>query len=184
MALSKNRLSSAVGLETVLNKKLQIAVDYLIKKIWEENRSVVEEVVYKAYNPTKYERTGEFKEAWETQVTTEGNKIQGQFNYAPDKITTRNFIQHEEQVVEYLADIIYQGLSGDFGIGPNTKNGKRYAKNNPLFQGQAWTQKRDAWKELENRLGARKLKAWMKEGFAKAGLAVKSNRTSWGVKKW
>lgn len=55
---------------------------------------------------------------------------------------------------DYLADIIYQGKSGDlFGKGP-------------------WTKKRDAWTPLINKLDRGKIFTWFEEGMIKQKLKV------------
>ena len=41
-----------------------------------------------------------------------------------------------------------------------------------LFGDGAFRKKRDAWEELNKRIGRRKMKQWMKEGLEAAGLKV------------
>ena len=83
-----------------------------------------------------------------------------------------------DPMTTYLAEIIYQGLAGDF------TGEYKYASQNPRFAGEAWTKKRDAWKQLQDRLGRTLLKKWMKEGFNKAGLNVQSHGMALGTNKW
>lgn len=171
-ALNNNQL------EAMLMPKIRIAVDYVVQKIWNENREIVRQVVYEAYAPKQYERTGEFKEAWDTDTSVSGNKAHGEFKYNPQELTiNREKWQHgshyisngqdyETTMTTYLADVIYQGLAG------------------PMFGEGVWTQKRNAWEVLERKVGVRKIKQWMKEGFNKAGLNVQSHGMALGINKW
>lgn len=175
-ALNNNQL------EAMLMPKIRIAVDYVVQKIWNENREIVRQVVYEAYTPKQYERTGEFKEAWDTDTSVYGNKAHGEFRYNPESLTIGSNGQHSSifdgaSSRDYLADIIYQGLSGAIYE-------KGYAKDSARFQDQAWAQKRNAWEVLERKVGVRKIKQWMKEGFNKAGLNVQSHGMSLGINKW
>lgn len=169
--------------------KVREAVDLLVQKIWNENRELVRKLVYDAYNPSTYNRTGEFKEAWDTDSTVNilSGKAQASFFYAPDKMSVEpgihSSIYGDDDYREYLAETIYQGLSGDFGYGENT-GVKRHAKTNPLFSGEPWARRRDVWAQLEKQVGRSKLKAWMKECFEKVGLPVRAYGTSWGLKQW
>lgn len=161
--------------------KLGQVVDYVVQKIWNENRELVRTIVYEAYQPETYNRTGEFKEAWATEFNynTLAGKAQGQFYYNPDDMTlgstdisSPNYGQHVsaitgESIVDALAEIIYQGKSGPaFGSGPSTG---------------AWARKRDVWDALIKRIGQRQMKKWLKEGFDMVGLPVHSYGASLGV---
>ena len=153
---------------------LKEAVDYVVQKIWNENRSLIEQLVYEASgagytggasaysnNPdvdAYYKRTGEFKEAWETSAKTVGDIAEGSFNYAPETLTVNyDEWQHgskvdREPMTTYLADIIYNGTAGDiFGEG-------------------YWTKKRDAWSVLEKWLSVAKFREIYEDGMSKAGL--------------
>lgn len=175
-ALNNNQL------EAMLMPKIRIAVDYVVQKIWNENREIVRQVVYEAYTPKQYERTGEFKEAWDTDTSVSGNKAHGEFKYNPESLTIGSNGQHSSifdgaSSRDYLVDIIYQGLSGAIYE-------KGYAKDSVRFQDQTWAQKRNAWEVLERKVGVRKIKQWMKEGFNKAGLNVQSHGMALGINKW
>ena len=174
-------------LKAMLLPKIKIAVDYLVQKIWKENQEIVKQVVYEAYSPKEYERSGQFKQAWETDVKTAGSVVEGQFKYDPrllDVVPEKG--QHSsiayntegDPMTTYLAEIIYQGLAGDF------TGEYKYASQNPRFAGEAWTKKRDAWKQLQDRLDRTLLKKWMMEGFNKAGLSVQSHNKTWGKIEW
>lgn len=176
-------------LKAIFIPKIREAVDLLVQKIWNENRELVRKLVYDVYNPSTYDRTGEFKEAWDTDSTVNilSGKAQASFFYAPDKMSVEHGIHSsiygDDDYREYLAETIYQGLSGDFGYGENT-GVKRYAKNNPLFSGEPWARRRDVWVQLEKQVGRSKLKSWMKECFEKVGLPVQAYGTPWGLTQW
>ena len=178
-----SRITSESQLQKILTAKIKEAVDLLVQKIWNENRELVRVVVYEAYLPKEYERTNEFKEAWNTTVESQGNMVKGKFQYDPKEMTVNyEKMQHgspkKGPSTEYLADIIYQGLAGDF------TGQTKYAKNNPIYNDEAWTKKRDAWEYLQKRLTRPILKKWMEECFAKVGLDVIPHGRSWGLIQW
>lgn len=166
-------------LRCVLRPALQKACNYVIQKIWNENRELVRVVVYESGMPEEYNRTMGFLNAWE--VTAESHNPTnkdgyGCFYYKPNEMEvgsidpdSPNYAQHIGVVGEYrgrssreyLADIIYHE-NGCHGAGDAFGNGY-------------WQKARNAWKELNKRLGARLIKKWMKEGFESAGLKVKSH---------
>lgn len=172
-----NQARSNKDLEQMLKPAIKLAVEYLVQKIWNENRELIRTMIYEDYLPMQYERTGEFREAWETQVHTGNhlsNTVEGRFYYSPylmhyDSLKAQHGSPpkyYEQDVRPYLAEILYQGLAGH------------------LFGEGRWTVSRNVWKSLEKRLGASKLKKWMKEGFAFAGLNVKSHGMAWGKTQW
>lgn len=171
-------------LKRLLMPKIKEAVDLLVQKIWNENRELVRTIVYEAYSPTRYNRTGEFKEAWSTDSTMNeaSGKAQGSFYYDPDKLTpgdddpdSPRYGQHVSAIdrflmTDYLAEVIYQGKAGPaFGHGVTSG---------------PWHSKRDVWAQLEKKIGRVKLKSWMKECFDKVGLPVQAYGTPWGMEKW
>lgn len=169
-------------LTSILKGPLQQATDYVVQKIWNENKEIVRVIVYEAYSPAGYNRTGEFREAWNyttgSHNLTRGSIARSEFYYNPNSMSVgstdeeaSNYAQHigvagdyeGVDARQYLADIIYQGMSGNrFGDGP-------------------WKKKRDAWKELNKRIGKRKIKQWMKEGMEAAGLTVQMHNTAISV---
>ena len=168
-------------LKSMLVPKLGIVVDYVVQKIWNDNRELVRRLVYEAYDPVDYNRTGEFKEAWDTtyEYNVSSGHAKGQFYYDPSKLTpgdndpdSSRYGQHVSAIdrvlmTDYLAEVIYQGLAGPaFGHG---------------VQDGAWARKRDVWETLMKNIGERKMKQWIKEGFDKAGIAVQSHGTALGV---
>lgn len=184
-----NQAKNNREVEQMLMPALEKAIDYVVQKIWNDNREIVRQVVYEAYNPSTYNRTGEFKEAWDTETKVVGNKAQGTFKYTPDKMSVGDGGQHSSvidgtDIRPYLAEIIYQGLAGDFGWGKANHSGKRYAKNNPLFAGEAWARKRNVWEQLNNKVGIRKIKQYFEEGMRQSGLSFKGHTTPVKVTKY
>ena len=156
----------------MLHSPIAKAINYVIDKIYDENIGAIHDIVYMAYSPEEYERTGDFYRAWGAGTTKVVNErtVEGEFKYKPDKMSvgstdpkSSNYAQHigvagkfkDEDARPYLADIIYNGI-----------------KNGSAFGHGVWSKKRDAWEELNKRIGRRKMKQWMKEGLEAAGLKV------------
>lgn len=149
--------------------KIVEVVNYILDKIYETNVDVVDKVVYAAYDPSVYQRTYEFRDSWGTDgAKTSGIHVKGKFEYLPDNmIYNPDLAQHGSpadydgpkagDARKYLAEIIYEGLSGY------------------LFGGGAWTKKRDAWDVLLKELDGDKIAKWAEQGFRQAGLSVKFN---------
>lgn len=157
---------------------LKNVVDYVVQKIWNDNRELVREIVYAAYSPVEYNRTGDFKEAWDTDVSSGGSAVHGVFKYAPDLMSPHTSMWSGEDIREGLAKIIYQGLAGDF-------TGRyKYASDNPGFAGQAWTSGRNAWSRLKKELGKRKLKSYFTAGLRANGIKFKDRRAPLTVREF
>ena len=157
------QITNEAQLVSIFVPKLKEAVNYVVQKIWNENRELVRLIVYESYQPSMYERTGEFKEAWDTSVKRVGNYIEGEFKYDPRIMEVNPFLGQHASVITgepsttYLADIIYQGLSGHiFGTG-------------------YWTQKRDAWSALDKWLSNTTFRKIFEEGMTKAGIPWKKS---------
>lgn len=162
-------------LRNMLRSPIQKAINYVLDKIYDENISVVHDVVYMAYSPDDYSRTGDLYRAWSTESKSTSSAAQGEFKYDPSKMSigstdpnSPNFAQHigvggdfyGQDARPYLVELIYQGeIGGLFGDG-------------------AFRKQRDAWKELNKRIGRRKMKQWMKEGMEAAGLTVQMHNTA------
>lgn len=167
--------------------KLRNVVDYMVQKILAENKAVVEQIVYAAYQPTVYNRTGEFKEAWETdsQEMTAQSKVRGEFKYAPDKLTPGtndmsdpHYGQHYTgangenskggpEMTEGLAEVIYQGLAGPaFGHGTTTG---------------AWHARRNAWQALLKVVSKTAIRQWFREGCAREGIPIQGHTLGIGT---
>lgn len=169
-------------LRRVLQPAIQKACQYVIQKVWNENREVVRLVVYEAGMPEEYQRSYGFMDAWET--TQEGHNPTNKdgyakFYYKPNEMNlgsprhgAPDYGQHigvagdyyNLDARQYLADIIYHA-NGCKGAGDAFGNGY-------------WRKARNAWEELNKRIGRRKMKQWMKEGLEKAGLNVKMHNTA------
>lgn len=156
-------------LRNLLRSPIQKAINYVLDKIYDENISVVHDVVYMAYSPEDYNRTGDLYRAWSTESKSTSSAAQGEFKYDYSKMSigstdpqSSNFAQHigvggdfyGQDARPYLAELIYQGATGS------------------LFGDGAFRKQRDAWAELNKRIGRRKIKQWMKEGMEAAGLTV------------
>lgn len=176
MALNQARNNQE--LEDMLMPALEKAIDYVVQKIWNDNRELIRTIVYESYQPKEYERTGEFKEAWDTDVKRLGNFVRGEMKYDPRELTVNynkwqhgsryvsNGELHETVMTTYLAEVIYQGLSGDlFGEGP-------------------WTKKRDVWAALNREVGIRKIKQYFEEGMRRNGLDFRGHTASLKVTKY
>ena len=66
-------------------------------------------------------------------------------------------------MTEYLAEVIYDGLSGAI-YEPG------YAKNSSRFKGEAWTNKRDVWSALLKWFNKTKLRQLFEEGMRQQGM--------------
>ena len=156
-------------LRNLLRSPIQKAINYVLDKIYDENIAVVHDVVYMAYSPEDYNRTGDLYRAWSTESKSTSSAAQGEFKYDYSKMSigstdpqSSNFAQHigvggdfyGQDARPYLAELIYQGATGS------------------LFGDGAFRKQRDAWAELNKRIGRRKMKQWMKEGMEAAGLTV------------
>lgn len=160
-----NQARNDAELRKLFEKPLREAVDYIVQKIWNENKELVRQVVYETYTPKNYNRTGQFQKAWELEVESSSSDekvAQGKFYYAPETMSkgstdpnSPDYGQHisivdGEDMRPYLAEIIYEG-----------KYGRAWPNN---------AGKRDAWTMLLNTIGKQKMKKWLKEGMQKAGL--------------
>lgn len=172
----KRQARNEYELSSIFIPMLHEVVDYMVQKIWNENKELIRKEIYDVYNPIKYNRTGEFREAWDTSVESQVStqKVQGKFFYDPMSMSvgsndpySDDFGQHVsaesgEDVREYLAEIIYQGLAGPAfghgGYGP-------------------WSQKRDAWSLLVSKIGKQKINNLFREGANKVGLPIQGHRT-------
>ena len=167
------------------NNILKNTVDYMVQKIWNENREIVRQIVYEAYQPTTYNRTGEFQNAWSTEVSSNGSgHVKGTFFYDPDKLTvgwpatdpeSPQYGQHASAIdnvamTTYLADVIYEGLAATGGgaFGHGVKDG-------------AWAQKRDAWSALLKKVGKQRISDLFVEGMNKQGFDVRKHKIAIGV---
>lgn len=180
-------LRNEQDIKSVFVPILEKAADYVVQKIWNENRELIRHIVYDAYDPVDYERSGEFKEAWTTSSNSNISmgKAQGKFEYDPESMSigypsteygTLGYGKHASAIDNfdarpYLAEIIYQGMAGPaFGYGS--------AHDGP------WAKKRDVWEALNKKIGKNKIRAYFEEGLIKQGIKFKRHRDGIGVTKY
>lgn len=174
-------------LRKAMRPALQQVCNYVVQKIWNENRALVRVIVYESGIPEEYNRSMGFLNAWEyTQDTHNPTNNDGyaKFYYKPNNMNVGNthagdsdFGQHigvsgEYQGKDsryYLADIIYH-MNGCAGAGPAFGDGY-------------WRKARNAWAELVRVIGKRKIKQWFKEGFEKVGFTVQMHNTPINVQE-
>ena len=179
--MAKTGITNNNALQAAVVADLKNVVDYVVQKLWEENRDLIQKIVYDGYQPEEYERTYEFKEAWNTEVKTLNNFVQGEFKYDSRLLTvdTDNG-QHSSLVdgtpmTEYLAEVIYDGLSGAI-YEPG------YAKNSSRFKGQPWANKRDVWSALLKWFNKTKLRQLFEEGMRREGINFKRHNVAINVR--
>ena len=72
----------------------------------------------------------------------------------------------EKSMTTYLAEVIYQGLSGKiFGEGE-------------------WTKKRNVWRALTNKIGVRTIKKYFEEGMRRNGLEFHAHTAAVEMRKY
>lgn len=163
-------ITNEAQMQIVMNGIARDVAKAVADKFYEINQEEIERVVYGAYSPQTYDRTGQFKEAWRKNVKAGGNSVQASLDYEP---TAMQFNPDEWQhgspisgdARMYLADIIYEGITGThlFGYG-------------------AYSEPRDAFRELIKKSN-KSLDKWIKDELKKYGIKVtgKNITGEWGV---
>lgn len=148
---------------------LKIAVESTIEEIHEQNENFIEEVVYNSYNPSWYDRTGDFGNSWDTTIGNAANYIEGKFYYnsnemevGPQETGQHVSVVTGQPVAGYMPEIIYQGKMG-------------------VIQRPT---KRNAWKALDKFLTNTMIRSIFESGLRKSGMPWKRNRGSIKVQKW
>ena len=160
-----------------LRPAFQKACHYVAEKIYETNREIVQKVVYDADDPSVYERTGEFLDAW--AVTKDDfNRSRysySKFYYKPNNMHagspdygSPHYAQHigvsepyyGRESKEYLAEIIYEGMAG------------------PTFGHGYWTKKRNAWEALIKEIDKWAIRDWFEEAMEAQGVKLHRHRTT------
>lgn len=155
----------------------QKACHYVAEKIYETNKEIVQKVVYDADDPSVYERTGEFLNAW--AVTKDDfNRDRysySKFYYKPNNMHagspdygSPHYAQHigvsepyyGRESKEYLAEIIYEGMAG------------------PTFGHGYWTKKRNAWEALIKEIDKWAIRNWFEEAMEAQGVKLHRHRTT------
>ena len=73
--MAKTGITNDAQLQAAIIADMKNVVDYVVQKIWNDNRELIRQIIYERYQPEVYERTGEFKEAWDTDVKTLHNYV-------------------------------------------------------------------------------------------------------------
>lgn len=160
------------GVVSKLSPPLVVALDYVLQQIAERNEDLIMRIIYNNYNPEVYERTDEFREAWDYSLSSGGNQVMGTFGYSETSSDAGRIMHYNPEkgqhgtpdsfgqdimnawgdAREYLAEIIYEGKSSKvFGHGP-------------------WTRKRDVWLPLIKSIEAKAMTKWFEDGMKYAGL--------------
>lgn len=155
-------------LTDLLREELKPVVDKVVEKIYEENREMIQKIVYDVYDPQEYDRTFEFRDkAWETTEAHNNGKlrIQGDLHFVPENMTYEPELWthgsfYGGDVREALAEIIYEGKSG------------------PIFGKGAWTRKRNAYNKLIKYLGKRRFSNYVKQALDECGINYKVGRSA------
>lgn len=157
-------ITTSEEFESVVMDSLSGVIDDIIDNITKENEDLIDSIVYAAGSPNFYERQVDgqnFKSAWDSEnKRTKSNEIDGKFFYEPKNLSLdkSKFVHGSEyngyssDVRKVLADIIYEGLSGDlFG------------------EDGYWREPRDAWtpliKKIEENFDKWVISAFNKHGF-------------------
>lgn len=150
-------------LQAAIAQALVPVINRVLERIVEDNRDLIQKYIYDNDTPAVYERTEEFKEAWETQpAEVTGDHVKGEFSYAPDKMSVDpgafqhgSYYYSPNDIREYLAEIIYQGGAG------------------PMFGEGFWRNKRDVWNMLIKHLGKRQILTYVSDALKAEGIAFK-----------
>ena len=67
--------------KAMLMPALKGAVDYVVKQILAENEKLIQQIVYDGYTPVEYDRTDQFKKAWDTNTHITSNMVTGEMAY-------------------------------------------------------------------------------------------------------
>lgn len=134
------------------------SIDYIMKQIYEENKQLIQELVYNAYSPKDYNRTYELRDNWNYDIKDSRFSVTGEFGLDTNSMTLdmENFI-HGSTISgdfrEYVADKVIKGIDHPFG--------NRGARS---------IEPRDFWTPLINKLDNGKIEEWFnyqmkQEGF-------------------
>lgn len=157
------KIRNETQLQAVIAQALVPVINRVLERIVEDNRGLIQEYIYDNDTPAVYERTEEFKEAWEMQsAKVTGDHVKGEFSYTPDKMSVDpgafqhgSYYYNPNDVREYLATLIYEGGAG------------------PMFGEGFWRNKRDVWDRLIKHLGKRRLLSYVSDALKAEGIAFK-----------
>lgn len=155
-------ITNDAQMSSILNNIVRDVAKAVADKLYQVNREEIEDVVYNVYKPTFYNRTGQFKEAWKTDVKSTTNTHEATLDYKPLE-TGMQFNPEEWQhgsnygspndVREALAEILYEGISGG------------------LFGDGAFSDPRNAYDALIKKCD-KSLDKWIKDELRKHGLTT------------
>ena len=156
---------------------LAYALDYVMKKITERNEELIIQKIYQKYDPHVYERTEEFKEAWDYAMRSNGDKAVGAFEYAPETMHYNPAKgQHgtpDNDLTGMGRDAYFQYIADAYGDARDALAEILYEGNpSHLFPRGAWSNKRDVWTPLLSTVGV-KIYMWFRDGCTAAGLVIK-----------
>ena len=155
-------ITTSEEFESVVSKILGDVVSEVVDIIMQNNEELINEIVYNPFDPQDYTRTHDFLHAWDKE--TKG--LESEMSYSAKDMTLdkANFIHgsewagYQSDVRNALAEIIYDGLSGD------------------LFGDGYWTNKRDAWTPLIKRIDEH-FDEWVIATFNKHGFECRRSTT-------
>lgn len=161
--------ASESELKSHIIKGLTVAVESTVEEIHEHNEQIIEDVVYGAYSPSWYSRTGDFGNAWSTRVGGAGSAVEGEFYYNSSGMGVSSLEEGQHvSVIDgspqtlNMPDIIYQGGMGCIQRPTN----------------------RDAWKVLDRLLTNTMIRSIFEAGLSKSGMPWKRNSGAIKVQKW
>ena len=134
------------------------SIDYVMKQIYEENKQLIQEIVYNAYSPKEYNRTYELRDNWNYDIKDSRFSVIGEFGLDTNSMTLdmENFIHGNSisgDLREHITDMVVQGTGYVFDYVQSTYN-----------------QPRDFWSPLIDKLNGGKIEEWFnyqmkQEGF-------------------
>ena len=157
---------------------ISYALNYVMIKISERYMELIEQKVYEAYDPSVYERSGQFRTAWNYLCEINGGNGQGEFKYDGSKLTyDPSKGQHGTPNValgDYGTDDYYKEVADRWGDATEALAEIIFEnRNGSLFPNTGWKRKRDAWTPLLKSVGSQRLKTWFKEGLSQTGVKFK-----------
>lgn len=159
--MNLSNISSEQELRKIMEDKLRKASVYAVEEIMQLNREAIREIVYDAYTPSFYNRTGDFLEAWQISESTNEGDVGAEMIYDSSNMMAAGREEedlpiHEDfygnDVRDYLADIIYEGTAGA-------------VSNRPV--------NRNAWKALDKMLTKTAFRQIFERAMTKAGIQWK-----------
>lgn len=151
--LINNQQQLINAMKTAINN----SINYVMQQIYEENKQLIQEIVYNAYSPKAYSRTYELRDNWDYKIKDSRFSITGEFGLDTDSMTLsmENFIHGNPisgDLREYIADMVVQG-NGYFFADPYSN----------------YSKPRDFWTPLINKLDSGKIEQWFNHQMTQEG---------------